>query len=355
MSAAPRAAPPAPPGAPIGALARDPAWLAHRYDPGNDAIHFLPVSRALHRTATFLDEEHLPRDVERVPIGRVDAMAAAAPPAPVHFVFHSAFCCSTLIARAFDRPGWAMGLKEPAILNDIVGWRRRRVPGPDMAEVLNDVLALLARPFEAGEAIVIKPSNAVHALAPAMLALRPDASAVLLYAPLRTYLASIAKKGLEGRLWVRTLLLGLLDDGLVDLGFTPRDHLGQSDLQVAAVGWLAQQMLFAKLVAQFGPQRVRTLDSEVLTRDPATAMRSLAALFRLPLGEDALEEIIAGPFTRHSKLDQAFGAEDRAAEHRSSSAAHADEIEKVAQWAEVAARTLGLSLTAPAPLLADFA
>lgn len=333
------------------AIARDAEWLAHRYDPGHDAVHFLPVSRAVHRTSIFLTREHLPDNLAPLILPRRAVMAAAPPAGPLHFVFHSAFCCSTLIARAFDRPGWAMGLKEPTILNDLVGWRRRGDRGPDMASVLNDVLTLLARPFAENEAVIVKPSNAINALAAPILALRPDSHAVLLYAPLRTYLGSVAKKGMDGRLWVRVLLLGLLDDNLVDLGFAPRDYLGLTDLQVAAVGWLAQQALFARLVAQFGADRVRTLDSEQLTGDPAGTMRRLAMLFGLPVDNATLDAIVTGPaFTRHSKLDADFGIADRAGEHRVAADTHAEEIDKVMIWTEAVAAAAGVTTNPPAPL-----
>ena len=337
----------------VAQVAGDPAWLPHRYDPGHDAIHFLPVPRSMHRGSTFITDDHLPKGLTPTIVARGAAIAAAPAPAPINFVFHAAFCCSTMLARAFDRPGWAMGLKEPMILNDIIGWRRRGDPGPDMASVLNDVLTLLARPFGPGEGIVVKPSNATHVLAAPMLAMRPEARAVLLYAPLRTFLASIAKKGLDGRLWVRVLLLGLTDDKLVALGFGARDYVGLTDLQVAAVAWLAQQALFADLVTRFGVQRVRTLNSEVLTGRSAEVMAALATLFAMPLSDAAVNDIVAGEaFTRHSKIDTRFVADDRAIEHRDAAAIHAEEIEKVAIWAAAVARNAGVGMTAPAPLLA---
>ncbi|VWX46975.1 hypothetical protein [Novosphingobium sp. 9U] len=334
-------------------LLADATWLAHRYDPGHDAVHFVRVPREAHRTATFLTDDHLPPGLEPLVVRRADALALTASPAPLHFIFHSAYCCSTLLARAFDRPGWAMGLKEPVLFNDLVGWKRRGGKGPDMASVLDDALTLLARPFAAGEAVIVKPSNIANGIAAPILALRPQSHAVLLYAPLRTYLASIAKKGLDGRLWVRTLLLGLLDDRLIDMGFTPRDHLGHSDLQVAAVGWLAQQALFARLVAQFGESRVRTLSSAELMRDPATTTTCLATLFGLSLDPAAAAQIVSGPaFTRHSKFGNDFAAAEREAEHSAAEQIHGDEIDKVAQWAEAVAKAAGIALDPPAPLLA---
>lgn len=333
----------------IAQIVRDPMWFADRYDPGQDSVHFRYLTRETHRAATFLTDEYLPAVAMPLVVRRGDAMAAATAPAPVHFVFHSAFCCSTVIARAFDLPGIAMGLKEPVILNDLIGWQHRGGTAAAIAPVLDHALSLLARPFNAGEATVIKPSNVANGLAPAMLAMRPEARALMLYAPLRTYLGSVAKKGITGRRWARDLLVKQLREGLHGFGFTTEDYLGQTDLQVAAIGWLAQHGLFAHLARQFGPLRVAALDSEALMADPARAMAALAALFGLSVDVGA---IVAGPaFTRHSKLGDGFGADARDAEIAIAAAIHADEIEKVAVWTEKVAESAGLSLDLPAPLL----
>lgn len=333
-------------------IARDPQWLPHRYDPGHDAIHFIPVPRDMHRATTFLIDDHLPAGLNPVVLRRDHVMATGPQAAPIHFLFHSGYCCSTLLSRAVDRPGWAMGLKEPMILNDMVGWRRRGGQGPDMASVLDNVLTLLARPFAPGETVVVKPSTVINALAPAILALRPDACAIMMYAPLRTYLASIAKKGIDGRRWVRTLLTGMLDDNMVQLGFSTRDYLEQTDLQVAALGWLAQQQLYAGMVDRYGAARVRTLDSSRLLADPAAAMVQLGTLFRRSLSAEEAQAVARGPaFTRHSKSGEAFGTAERDAEHRDAAAVHADELHKVAEWAAAVAQSAGITLDAPAPLI----
>mgnify|MGYP001070769149 CR=1 FL=1 len=332
-------------------MVRDASWLAHRYDPGRDTVILRRVPRAAYDTATFLTDDHLPAS-EELAIPRTALQQHAPAPARQHFIFHSAYCCSTLLARALDRPGHTLALKEPVILNDMVGWRRRGEPGPDQAIVLRDILALLARPFDPAEAVILKPSTVANGIAAAMMTLRSDASALLLHAPLRTYLASIASKGLDGRLWVRTMLLGMLDDRIVDLGFSPRDYIGQSDLQVAAVGWLAHQKVFADLVARFGPARVRTLDSEALLEAPQTALTRLNELFSLGLDQSVIEAIAGGDiFRRHAKFDTAFDSDARRALHEGAARHHADEIEKVAIWTEAVAQAAGIRLSLDAPLL----
>lgn len=333
-------------------IAGDADWLPHRYDEARDAIRFVRAPREAHRTATFLTDEYLAGAAAPEVVGRAEALAQAAADAPVHFIFHSAYCCSTLLARAFDVEGTAMGLKEPQILNDLHGWRGRGGQPARIAEVLDGTLRLLARPFAAGEAVVIKPSNLVNAFAPAMLAMRPEAKALLLHAPLPLYLASIAKKGMWGRLWVRELFVKIGRDGMLDYGFSPEEILRQTDLQIAAIGWLGQHRQFATLADRLGPGRVRTLDSETLIARPADAVAALADFYGLDIDDAAAAAIASGPaFTSHSKGGGAFSRDERLAEQKEAASVHSEEIEKVTVWAEAVAASAGQPLSLPGALL----
>ena len=332
------------------AIIRDPLWFAHRYDPGHDAFQFRRLTREVHRAATFATDEYLGTGAI-TPLRRGDVLAAAPATGPIHFLFHSAFCCSTVFARALDLPGVSMGLKEPVMLNDLIGWQHRGATPAQIAPVLDAGMTLLARPFGPGEAVVVKPSNLINGLAPGMMIMRPAARALLLYAPLRVYLASIARKGLTGRLWARDLLVKQLREGMNPFGYSGEAHLGHTDLQAAALGWLAQHGLFAKMVAEFG-DRVRTAESEVLMADPAAAMAGQAALFGLEIDAAAIDSIVTGPaFTSHSKSGDSFGQAQRVDEQRAGVGAYADEIEKVAIWGEAVAASAGIPMQLPGALL----
>lgn len=331
-------------------MMRTPEWLAHRYDEGQDAVHFVRAPRALRRSVPFLTDDHLDATDTPTISKRGDALAGAGGASPTHFIFHSAYCCSTLLAQAFDIPGAAHSLSEPQILNDMVGWRHRGGNPAEIGMVTDSALQLLARPFVEGEATVIKPSNVVNGLATALLSIRPDARAVLLHAPLRLFLGSIARKGMWGRLWVRELLSRQLAEGMVDLGFEPRDYLLHTDLQAAAVGWLAQHRLFADIARKW-PERVRTLDSETLVARPGETMAALAGLFDVALTEAQIASVVADVFARDSKSGQAFASGQRAADQSAAEAIHADEIEKVGSWAEAVAASAGIDMALPAPLL----
>ena len=331
----------------------DPTWLAHRYDRASDRFLFRHVPRSMHADGPFLTDELIGRQAEHWVERRLLVEPVRQLSGPVHFIFHSAFCGSTLLVRGLDRPDLAMGLSEPVLLNDIVGIRRRtEMTGAEIARLADDALHLLSRRWDKGSAVVIKPSNIVNGLIPAFMALRPEARAICLYAPLRQFLSSVARKGLWCRLWVRELLEGLLREGAVQLGFDERDYFRLTDLQVAAVGWLAQHAMFQRFAGQLGPDRMATLNADLLTGHTAEVVAATGKRFNLPMPVALAAEIAGGPaFTRHSKSGQRFSAADRAAERQAAEAAHGDEIDKVELWARAVADRAGIAMDLPHALI----
>lgn len=333
----------------VTAIVRDAEWLAHRYDPEYDAFHFRHVPRAARQAVPFLTDLHLGEEQAPVILRRSECIEAGeGPAAPIHFLFHSAYCASTMLVQALDRPGSAVGLSEPVLLNDMVGWRRRGADPREHGRVMADGLAMLARPCTPGEAVIVKPSNIFNPLARGALTLRPAARAILLHAPLRAFLLSVARKGMWCRLWCRELLESYLADGYVRLGFEPRDYFRQSDLQVAAVGWLAQQAAFAALI-DWAPDRIASLDSETLTSDPVAAV--LAAMDHYDLGGDR-DAVTAHPaFGRNSKSGAPFETGERQRDLAAAEAAYGEEIGQVVGWAEAVADQAGIPLALPKSLV----
>jgi hypothetical protein len=204
-----------------------PRWLAHRFDETRNEIRFVDYDRATRSSVPFLTDDYLPALPFRAePRERAKALAPAS--APIHFVFHSGFCCSTLFTQCFNQPGLASTFSEPMILNDVVGWRKRGAPPAEVGRLLDDALSLLARPFEGDCAALVKPSTVANGLAAAMMRLRPDARAIVMWAPLDDFLTSIAKKGLDGRLWARELFMAMRKEGLTQqLGFSDEQFFGR--------------------------------------------------------------------------------------------------------------------------------
>ena len=327
-------------------IVADPEWLAHRYDEQADTFQYRRVTRSRHAEVGFATDDYLGKEANPVVIGREEAAGLLREEAPIHFIFHSAYCASTMLVRALDVPGSAMGISEPVILNDMVGWRGRGAEVQMQARVMDNALGQLSRPWSAGEAVILKPSNVYNSLALGALGLRPNAKALLLHAPLDAFLLSIARKGMWCRLWARELLEKLLGQGMIDLGFEPRDFLRQTDLQVAGVGWLAQQMQFHRIAKHFGPDRVASLDSETLTGNPAASVAKAAAHFGLSK-RDIADYADHPAIGRNSKSGAGFERGERQLDQARAREVYGDEIEKVAEWIRVVGERRGVPLDLP--------
>jgi len=322
----------------------DSSWLVHRYDDAADAFQFRHFPWDAREGVVFLSDEHLADqgDVRVLAANGLDAREI--PQAPVHFIFHSAFCASTMLVRVLGSSSYS-ALSEPQVLNDIVGAIRRGQNGRDAARALDQSLALLSRPRPGTRAVIIKPSNLVNHLARAMLALRPGSRAIFLHAPLHIFLGSVARKGLWCRLWVRELLEYQLDLGMIDFGFVPKDYFRMSDLQVAALGWLAQHRIFTDIRGAAGGERLYFIDSETLTQSPEIALPAICAHLDPDIGERVVSAMLESAALRqHSKFGHAFSTGDRLRERAEAEAAHSDEISKVLAWAQELARHAGIAL-----------
>lgn len=324
-------------------LVENSAWLLHRYDDAQDMFQFKAVSWEERRRHPFLSEEAL----QGITISRGVKADAFHPRtsqrASVHFIFHSAFCASTLLTKVLGHGG-VSSLSEPQVLNDLIGALRRGKSSVDIAKRLDASLGLLARPEPGKMAVLIKPSNLVNHLAHAMLALRPEAKAVFLYAPLRIFLGSVARKGLWCRLWVRELLEYQTDLGMIKFGFSAKDYLRLTDLQVAAIGWLAQYQLFRELESHYGAARLYFIDSETLTQQSDKTLDAVCTHFGL--WPDAMQRaaVLSSPdLKQHSKFGHAFSSETRLQEGAVAEASYADEIGKVEEWARAVARSAGIA------------
>jgi hypothetical protein len=328
-------------------VALDPRWLPHTYDVGGSMLTSVFVPRERHADLMFLSDEHFKNQFDKAtnPASAIAASVGQASEAPVHYIFHTAFCCSTLMLKALDMPGRTHGLKEPDVLINVAN---RLIRGDDRAnrERLRLVLRLLARPLSRGETIIVKPSNFANRLALPALENRPDSRAVLLYSDVRTLLRSILKRGMWGRIWGRRLFRSAASWTSLDLGYSDEETFILTDLQALALGWLMQMHHFNEIEQRMGG-RVMRIDSAEFLGDPAGTLLQVGRLFQLDLDDSAVAEVVNGPaFARHSKFsDRGYGRDERDADHSAAESAHHEELEMVVKWIEAVAAHMQVALT----------
>jgi len=328
-------------------VALDPQWLPHTFDVGGSMLTSVFVPRAKHRELTFLSDEHFQDRFAKAahPASEVAAQVAEGQAAPIHFIFHTAFCCSTLMLRALDIPGRTFGLKEPDVFINLANRFIRRDDASNR-ERLRLVLRLLERPFEAGETIIVKPTNFANRLLLPVLEASPDSRAVLLYSDVRTLLRSLLKRGMWGRIWGRKLFRSAASWSSLDLGYSEEETFILTDLQALALGWLMQIHEFGEAARRMG-DRAMLIESDDFLADPTATLLEVGRLFELGLDEAAIGEVVNGPaFAKHSKFsDRSYGRDERAADHDAAQSAHHEELEMVVKWVEAVGAHLGVDLT----------
>lgn len=335
-------------------VALDPQWLPHTYDVTGSLLTSVFVPRERRAELMFLSDEHFAGQFRKVgyPATQLANHARQAPAAPLHFVFHTSFCCSTLMLKALGAIAGTVGLQEPDVLINL-GNRLIRADDRDNRERLRLVLRLLARPFAPGETIIVKPSNFANRLIMPILESSPDTRAVLLYGDVRSLIRSLLKRGMWGRIWGRRLFWTEASWSSLNLGYGPEETFVLTDLQALALGWLMQMCHFAEIAKRMG-DRVMLVDSAEFLANPGETIRQVSRLFELGADDPAIDQVVKGPiFSRHSKFsDRDYGKAERSAEQDAAESAHHEEVEMVVKWLEAVAAHFGVDLTPAANRLA---
>src|SRR5690242_21581080 len=94
-------------------IVADSEWLAHRYNEQDDTFQYRRVTRSRHAEVPFAIDDYLGSEASPAIIQREEAAGYLSAQAPIHFVFHSAVCASTMLGRSLDIPGSAMVISEP--------------------------------------------------------------------------------------------------------------------------------------------------------------------------------------------------------------------------------------------------
>ena len=144
-------------------LIANPAWFPHALDMERRSIEFAQIDRAGLSREAFLDAR-MAGSVKATAAATIDALAALTdgPSHQLAFIFHTAFCCSTLMARALDMPGSSLALKEPDILMGLANAYRMAKTNAERLQVdktLDLIVRLLARPHQENEQILVKLTN----------------------------------------------------------------------------------------------------------------------------------------------------------------------------------------------------
>lgn len=336
----------------------DPCFFPLEFDLDEATVVVREMDRAAFSRSTFLDHRiaATSRRVlampERVYVEDAEALPDAR--VPVHFVFHVAFCGSTLVCRALDMEGKSLPYKEPKVLHQLAFGMRAPDPPAHQAARIDRLLRasnrLLRRTFSDTESAIVKPTDSSANLALDLLRLNPGARALLLYRPLRPFLSSILKAP-DRRQYMR----GMLSRAQADLQrhgeLATVDPTALSDGCAAAYVWTALMYDF-NAILEVRDHEIRTLDAELLLTHPEPVLASITRLFGIPMTDAAVANSVEhGVFRWESKYTtQPFDAEVYRIGEEGQRLSLTDEITEAVEWLSDLTRDRPIPRVLPRPL-----
>ena len=311
----------------------DPHWFPDAFDAKANTVLMTKANRDDLAFVAFLDERWDRSGLQQktVPVSQLSNF----PPPFTHprFIWHTAFCCSTLLARCLDKPGANLSLREPTTLMSVANLKRMQGERASNS-VLKLFLDTLGRGFVDNECVTIKPTNIVNNLIGDVMRAHQNSKHVLLISSLKSFIISIAKKGEGGRAFARKLFTIFAMDGHPVGQMDQRQLMQMSDLQIAALVWHMQIANFLEVTQIGGPSRVAWLDGDVFVNSPEKILKKVDSFLELNLGSDHILATIQGPlFKKDSKdMKRDFGPENRSLEAEKVEKSLGDELKAIMDW-----------------------
>lgn len=312
-----------------------PDWVCFGLDRDRLLLHFARMDDASIEAMVFLGQRKL--DSFATVAHSIDQVAAALPtvthPDAPRFILHTAFCCSTLLARCIDFPGRVRTLRELPVLSGLAPLRMRLQGEGDAAlwgRIVEIIDRLTSRPFVAGATTINKASNVFLPVAGDFLQRSADARALLIHSDLPGFLVSCVKKQSAGAgPW--QAMLAALDPAGSSAAAHDIDVAQASPLELACTIWNEEMRILKSMRDQHA--RVRQVDAATFLAAPLATVRGAHAWFGVEVEDAARARIVEREMCRHAKQpDAAFDPTRRATEKALAERLFGVEIEQTLQW-----------------------
>ncbi len=252
-------------------------------------------------------------------------------PERVHYIFHTAFCGSTLLARYLDQPGGVSVFKEPQALAHLAWCREtREVDADRWRETIALMVRLISRTSSAGEVPVIKLHDGCNTMIDSLLGLHPDSRGVIVYSDLPTFLLSCLKN-VSRRRYVRDRIRW---NGIARVDALREIDLDQLvDAEAIAALWLAQHEICRRALERHG-DRLRSVNGSMLRRRSPETLRSVATHFGIELSPRFAGQITRREGKVHAKSGGRYRPFERALRDRVRRRLYASEMQAATAWIE---------------------
>jgi len=327
---------------------RSPDLFPLHLDIPTKSIIFCEMDRDCYKSTAFLDHRIKPLNQEHHSL-RVSELSAAksAPNGQVAYIFHSAYCCSTILSRYIDAIEGTFVLREPHCLYEVANIRRfnkdremRPVLRKDRELFEQTIFSLLSRRYGASEFVVVKPTDGCNNMIAELLDLNGENKGLFIYSDLESFLSSVYKYPSRME-WARVRARELTIDPTTN-GWVKKQRLESlQEWQIPVLVWLLHMATIRNAANSPSGRKLATLNSRDLTEQPAdtvtTALRFLGKTITHDAAREALSEEILSAYSKDPS--RRYSAEQREIEQQRERLLHASKIEAGLEWSRSMAKS----------------
>lgn len=256
------------------------------------------------------------------------------------FIFHIAYCCSTLLSRAVDVSNKTLVYREPVSLHQLAVIQRRKEQFASYYidhwwQYLNFTLQMLSKTWSEHQVPIIKATDSCNNIISNVMKASENSTAILLYSKLKDFIASNLKS--KGR---RDFLKNFVTRSTKDAKrfsiFDSIDPASLDDAKSATFVWMVQIMLYQDAVTKNAIQ-CKTLDAEKLLNDPFNKLVAVNKYLDLKLTSDEIKIIINGPaWNKHAKniSNVTYSSKDRKNEKSKVLEQNSFQVEEAVKWSQ---------------------
>lgn len=332
-------------------------WFLSDIDFDDQLMRFVVVDEARLNAAAFHD-------------GRVDLSATSHPSkilpfsaiqemlahiernnAPLRLIAHVGYCGSTLLSRLLDVPGAITCYREPQALVHLAMWAPQADPDkadldkadPNSVGLKSDILDTVIHKFKTpiGDATsaVVKMSNWVNGLAPALTERAGDVRMIVIDLALEDFLLAHLRGGRE-RIRLSLEFLNHVTS------YSQHDQQSAIDIQSSKLPDFQKLLRLLSLLlaiqrraldaAAVNSHSVLRLSKHEILTDPCDAAERAANALELPIEESAIDANYARFRERSAKSDTAdrFAAKEENEKNQFLQRKFADDLRAALSWAE---------------------
>lgn len=217
---------------------------------------------------------------------------AAAARRPAGYIFHTAFCGSTLLARGLHSPPDAVALKEPNILLEL-SLASMRWPRGAFAPYLETALAEITQPWTSTGHVIIKPTNSCNRIVTDICSQSRGDRFVFMYSTLEEFLVSCIKKMPQAQRQLNLMAHHLLPGSALEKACGIPRNTDFSIIEACVLVWYVSLEYFSRAIEILPSGSWMTVRYRDLKREPAQIASTVGRHCRLPEAIFAEQELNA--------------------------------------------------------------